>query len=178
MTMDKVRFSCPRCQTIMQTGAEKIGYDVACPHCSHRFRLVESSETVSGDGQSSSSNRDAATLPPSKFPAAPDNRVGNRPPFTDATPPQATKSPPPFSGHGGQAPVIGRVPMGHSPTQPAGFTCPYCGTHAPPNWKSEVSTIGWIVFAILLVTTCVFCFIGLFIRDRYRVCSKCRIRLG
>ena len=57
------------------------------------------------------------------------------------------------------------------------YSCPYCQTHAPPIWKSEVSQIGWIVFAILLVTTCVFCFAGLLIRDRYRVCSQCKMRL-
>ena len=57
------------------------------------------------------------------------------------------------------------------------FACPYCQTTNPPIWKSEVSTVGWIVFAVLLVTTCVFCFVGLFIKNRYRVCSNCRVRL-
>ena len=56
--------------------------------------------------------------------------------------------------------------------------CPYCQTKRPPTWKSEVSQVGWIVFAILLITTCVFCFVGLFIRDKYRICSQCKIRLG
>lgn len=171
--MDKVRFSCPRCQSILQTGAEKIGYDVACPHCGHRFRLVESGEETSVSSPTARGQEDV-TIPPS-----------NRPPVPESSASQPTSSyapgvkPPSYqpanSRNYGQAPVIGRAPAaGHQP----GFTCPYCGTHSPPQWKSEVSTIGWIVFAILLVTTCVFCFVGLFIRDKYRVCSKCRIRLG
>ena len=173
MTMDKVRFSCPRCQTIMQTGAEKIGYDVACPHCAHRFRLVESSDSASNSGPPSGGDR-SATLPPSKSPTTRENPVTQRPASSPSEPiPGSGKPPAAFSNHGSQAPVIGRVPA----PQP-GFACPYCGTHSPPIWKSEVSTIGWIVFAVLFVTTCVFCFIGLFIRDRYRVCSNCKIRLG
>ncbi len=173
MTMEKVRFSCPRCQTIMQTGAEKIGYDVACPHCAHRFRLVESSEAESSPSGTATSNGDASTLPPSKFPAGLDRQISDSSKFR-----QAEIAPPPLKpnhvANYGQAPVISR---GQIPVSRPGFSCPYCQTHAPPIWKSEVSSIGWIVFAILLVTTCVFCWIGLFIRDRYRVCSQCRIRL-
>ena len=75
--MDKVRFACPRCQTIMQTAAEKVGYDVACPHCAHRFKLIE----PSSPSRNSTSALDAtidrkdggslsgdATIPPSNAP--------------------------------------------------------------------------------------------------------------
>jgi len=177
--MDKVRFACPRCQTIMQTGAEKIGYDVACPHCAHRFRLIESSDPSVNTSPTSQSTpgRDAATLPPSASP------LGNNPtgdndslPSTSSFAPRK-KSPlsssPAVGAH--SAPVMDRV---SSPPPQQGFCCPYCQTTRPPTWKSEVSQVGWIVFAVLLITTCVFCFVGLFIRDKYRVCSQCKIRLG
>ena len=155
--MDKVRFSCPRCRTIMQTGVEKVGYDVACPHCSHRFKLVEQ-EKPSFSGPDSSA--DASTMPPMNSPAA----AGKLP----AKLPVSQYAPP----------VMGNVVATSAMPDPATYSCPYCGTTSPPIWKSEVSQIGWIVFAILLVTTCVFCFAGLFIRDKYRVCSRCRVRLS
>lgn len=175
--MDKVRFACPRCQTIMQTGAEKVGYDVACPHCAHRFRLVDSGDSGSPERSDPLSADDASTLPPSSFPKPAVGDLGGinagssgavQSPYTHKPTPHPIAS-------GGASPVVGSYPT--SSVQ-QGFCCPYCHTNQPPIWKSEVSQIGWIVFAVLLVTTCVCCFIGLFIRDRYRICSQCKIRLG
>ncbi len=179
--MEKVRFACPRCQTIMQTGAEKVGYDVACPHCGHRFRLVESGESGSIDRHDASLSSDAATLPPSSFPqssqpVSPEKSAGFRPASSAS-----------LGNANPQKPAIGSMDESRfssvaspyaAPARQTGFCCPYCQTTRPPIWKSEVSQIGWIVFAILLMTTCVFCFVGLFIRDRYRICSQCRIRLS
>ena len=159
-----MRFACPRCRTVMQTGAEKVGYDVACPHCSHRFRLVEP-ETSPDSDPAGVVDREAATLPP--MPSSPSSSGSweNRP----------VAKPAPLMPN----PVSSQVPISGGPSPGVGtYACPYCGTHDPPIWKSEVSTIGWIVFAVLPVTTCVFCFVGLFIRDQYRVCSRCRVRLG
>ena len=65
--MEKVRFACPRCQTIMQTGAEKVGYDVACPHCAHRFRLVESGDPTSAGQTNTPTTNDAPTIPPTSL---------------------------------------------------------------------------------------------------------------
>jgi len=61
-----------------------------------------------------------------------------------------------------------------------GFTCPFCHTTAPPITRSKVSTGGWVVFVFLMLT----CFgiflawIGLLIREDYKVCSRCGIKLG
>ncbi len=157
--MDKVRFSCPRCKTIMQTAAEKVGYDVACPHCAHRFRLIEQ------DNPSVADRANETTLPPANSPLS-----GKQ------LPPKESSSVASMEANPYAAPVAHVVPG----ALPAGgaYSCPYCQTTSPPLWKSEVSQVGWIVFAILLVTTCVFCFAGLFIRDKFRICSKCRVRLG
>ena len=155
--MDKVRFACPRCSTVMQTGSDKVGYDVACPHCAHRFRLIEPDEVSAGP--SSSGSAEAPTMPPVSSP------MPKQP--MPAYEPQTFQPSPSGTNLTRVASVPGSVP----------YSCPYCQTHAPPIWKSEVSQIGWIVFVILLLTTCVFCFAGLLIRDRYRVCSQCGIRL-
>ena len=154
--MDKVRFACPRCRTIMQTGADKVGYDVACPHCAHRFKIVESESANSSSSPAAGSigSGDATTVPPRQSPIA-----GTSPGASSQFPPMVAPKPV------GQMPSPGSYSAGS-------YSCPYCHTTSPPIWKSEVSTIGWIVFAILLCSTCFLCFIGLFIRDRYRVCSQ------
>jgi hypothetical protein len=58
-----------------------------------------------------------------------------------------------------------------------GFRCPYCQTDEPPMLRRRISIGGWIVFAALLI----FCFplfwIGLLIKEDYRVCRYCKIKL-
>ena len=158
--MNKVRFSCPRCQTVMQTNDDKIGFDIACPHCAYRFKLVEPTPAAPKEdpsGASAAGNANAManeqTIPPRSVPAGSNN------PYV--------------------APVQARPPSTQDyPVKPANrFQCPYCQTNTIPQMKSEISTVGWIVFGVLLVTTCVFCWIGFFIKDNFRVCSQCGIRL-
>lgn len=63
---------------------------------------------------------------------------------------------------------------------PVGFICPYCHTAAPPFTASKISTGGWVVF-VFLTLTCFGIFlawIGLLIKDYYKVCSQCGIKLG
>jgi hypothetical protein len=65
------------------------------------------------------------------------------------------------------------------------FRCPFCGTHAPPSVRSKMSVAGlacfWVFFVLGLVTLCVLlplCLIGLFMREEYRICSRCGVKLG
>lgn len=59
-----------------------------------------------------------------------------------------------------------------------GFECPYCGSAEPPLVRSEISTGGWIVFAVMLVTCFPLFWVGFFIKDEYRQCDECGVRLG
>lgn len=176
--MDKVRFACPRCSTVMQTGADRVGSQVACPQCRHAFKLVDHPD--SGAESAPQVDVDAPTLAPGQSHTSLVPEGYDTPPTKPHFAPSADY---PSSGSGSAAtgswaPVGAAQPLyatgrenGH------GFRCPYCGTTHPPVWRSEVSQLGWVIFAILLVTTCVFCFVGLFVRNRYRVCSQCRVRL-
>ena len=142
----------------MQTGAQKVGGDVVCPHCSHRFQLIEpdrSAESPTRIDLTSVSNVETETMV-------------HRP--AEKVVPRSTNS---FGTS--RFPVSGN---GSSGFRPVGFQCPYCQTTRAPTVRSEISQIGWLVFAILLITTCFGCVIGLFIRDNYRECSQCKIRLG
>lgn len=60
------------------------------------------------------------------------------------------------------------------------FKCPFCQSTAQPLIRQKVSTAGWIWF-IVLFGSCigtVFCWIGLLLKENYRVCRSCGITLG
>lgn len=54
-----------------------------------------------------------------------------------------------------------------------GYRCPRCGTHNLPYVTRQISTAGWITFAVLLVTTFIFFWIGLLLKEDVRVCPMC-----
>lgn len=56
------------------------------------------------------------------------------------------------------------------------YRCPRCGTQNPPFYTRRISAAGWIVFAILLLLTGIFFWIGLLIREDVRVCSVCGLK--
>lgn len=59
------------------------------------------------------------------------------------------------------------------------FHCPYCQSNLPPIMKSKVSTAGWIVCCLLFLFTCILlAWVGLLIKDEYRVCASCGMKLG
>jgi hypothetical protein len=64
-------------------------------------------------------------------------------------------------------------PLGQ-PHAPAHFRCPHCQSTAPPVVAKRIGTAGWIVFFTLLIACFPLCFIGLFIKEEYRMCSWCR----
>lgn len=184
--MEKVRFTCPRCQTVMQTGNDRVGYDVACPHCSHRFKLIApEADNSAADGERDSLGRSKT--------------VGD----VDVTVPfvgdHADSQP--ILPRGGSKTTEGAVdsfkieefddrsnqktsqsayasPVEAPRVQPVVFCCPFCRTTNPPQFKSKVSNMGWAILTVLLLTTCIFGPIGLLVRKNYQVCSRCKITLG
>ena len=97
--------------------------------------------------------------------------------------PQADYAPPPQSDFGG-IPLWATNPSPHAPATlhaplaqphtPANFRCPHCHSTAPPVVARRIGTAGWVVFFALLIACFPLCFIGLFIREEYRMCSWCR----
>jgi DNA-directed RNA polymerase subunit RPC12/RpoP len=60
---------------------------------------------------------------------------------------------------------------------PIEFRCPFCQSNLAPKVKRKISTGGWVTFVALLIFCFPLCIIGLFIKDEYRVCRSCGIRL-
>ncbi|HQU83859.1 MAG TPA: LITAF-like zinc ribbon domain-containing protein [Pyrinomonadaceae bacterium] len=84
-------------------------------------------------------------------------------------------------------PLMGQYPnnapqsLAHQqPNQMAqGYHCPRCGTNYLPRIERRISTAGWIVFALLLIFSMgLFCWIGLLIKEEYRVCPICKLQIG
>jgi hypothetical protein len=89
-------------------------------------------------------------------------------------------APPPQSDFGGiplwaanPSPPAPVVPLAQ-PYAPVGFHCPHCQSTAPPIVAKRIGTTGWVVFFALLIACFPLCFIGLFIKEEYRMCSWCR----
>ncbi len=104
---------------------------------------------------------------------SPNSQSMPRPPAGYAPPPQSdyaglplwATDPPP-------APV--QPLMQPQPHAPAHYRCPHCQSTAPPVVAKRIGTAGWIVFFTLLIACFPLCFIGLFIKEEYRMCSWCR----
>jgi len=65
-----------------------------------------------------------------------------------------------------------------TPAQRVGFECPFCHSQNPPIAQSKVSTAGWVIFVLLLLSCFPLCIIGLLMKEQYHECSSCGIRLG
>lgn len=63
--------------------------------------------------------------------------------------------------------------------QQAVWACPFCRWQGAPVEKSKVSSGGWITFWILGLLTCmIFCWVGLLIRENFRLCGNCGSKVG
>ncbi len=60
-------------------------------------------------------------------------------------------------------------------------TCPVCSHQGPPIVTQQVSTGGWIVFAVLLVTCFPLCWIPFVVdglKEEVRRCGACGCKMG
>ena len=184
--MEKVRFACPRCQTVMQTGSDRVGYDVACPHCSHRFKLIAPNAGKDLSSDKGGVSRQANTVGGDDLTISrASGRVGQKSGFGGQSFKKAVTADgsldiqqPTTSQNLGDVQTAQALVVESPRPAPVGFCCPYCRTTKPPKLKSKVSTVGWVIFTVLLLTTCVLSPIGFLVRDDYQICSQCKITLG
>lgn len=61
---------------------------------------------------------------------------------------------------------------------PSEYKCPYCGTNQRPVNVQNISTGGWVVFALFLLFCLPLFWIGLLMKETHQVCAQCRVRLN
>lgn len=59
-----------------------------------------------------------------------------------------------------------------------GYHCPRCSSQVVPRMIKKISTTGWIVFAVLLVTFFPLFWIGFLIKEDVRICPVCGLQIG
>jgi hypothetical protein len=100
------------------------------------------------------------------------------PPRYDSRPPQYAPPPPAYSqefeGGAYSPPRYNQLPVPVGYAQPViGFQCPNCRTNIQPLARERVSQTGWIVLAVLIIVCAPLFWIGLLMKEPYRVCSQC-----
>ncbi|MGQ0540888.1 MAG: LITAF-like zinc ribbon domain-containing protein [Blastocatellia bacterium] len=60
----------------------------------------------------------------------------------------------------------------------ANYRCPHCGTSYLPVMERRISTAGWVIFALLLVFTFIFFWVGLLMKEDAAICPVCRNRVN
>lgn len=68
-------------------------------------------------------------------------------------------------------------PFRQPPPMTHNYHCPRCSSQLLPRIVRQISTGGWIVFAILLVAFFPLFWVGLLIKDEIRVCPVCNLKL-
>ena len=118
-------------------------------------------------GTSLSANSQAAPRPTADYvPPAPQTDFAGRPLWASDAPPAPVQ---PLAGL--HQPL---AQLQQQPHAPAHFRCPHCQSTAPPVVAKRIGTAGWVVFFALLIACFPLCFIGLFIKEDYAMCSWCR----
>ncbi|HMF57575.1 MAG TPA: LITAF-like zinc ribbon domain-containing protein [Pyrinomonadaceae bacterium] len=77
-----------------------------------------------------------------------------------------------------QPPPAYIVPAPFVPLVSTGFRCPYCQSTYPPRLVQKVSGAGWVIFALFILFCIPLCWIGLLMKEDYKVCSSCGMALG
>jgi hypothetical protein len=92
----------------------------------------------------------------------------------DYEPPQphlwASETPP--------APVAQAQPYASQFPAHAGYRCPHCGSAFVPMIAKKISADGWLTFALLLFFCPPFFWIGLLMKEEYRMCATCGTKFG
>ena len=58
------------------------------------------------------------------------------------------------------------------------YRCPHCGTNYLPVMERRISSAGWLTFALLLVFTFIFFWIGLLMKEDVAICPICKRRVN
>jgi predicted Zn finger-like uncharacterized protein len=156
-----IHFACPICRTEYRVDDDRAGKRTECKKCGQRLQVpTPERKTVLAE------LLPAPTPQPSPAPSEPMPVVRYRQPRPEVAERDDDDRP-------RRRRRVRRVYVD------VGFRCVYCNTSDWPLERSKVSTAGWIFFWVFLLFLCFpLCWIGLFFKEDYRVCSRCGMRIG
>lgn len=157
-----VRFACPVCNTVMRMPSSKVGKKGNCPKCGQRLEIPQPPPQ--------------GTILASPLPSDPAIRAAV-PPLPAPPPVQPPPARAAFVDSEDVEVMPEAMPIRVRRDEPPGFRCPFCHTAAMPLVKKKMSTTGWVVFVVLLICCFPLCLLGLLIKEDYRQCSQCGIKL-
>src|SRR5215203_1040515 len=73
-------------------------------------------------------------------------------------------------------PNMGMQAFQQMPAVSHGFNCPRCQSQLFPRVTRQISTAGWIVFAVLLITFFPLFWVGFYIKEETRICPVCNFK--
>src|SRR5688572_5899469 len=166
--MDDGLVTCPNCGNEVRAGTR------FCSHCGRIMTEAQSSgpstEGGNDDFDTRLSGGSGVVLSRSDSPPPPP-RYDDRPQYSPPPPPRYEQE---FESSAYSPPRHDQLPVPMAYNQPVvGFQCPYCRTTIPPVTRERVSQTGWIVLALLIIFCLPLFWIGLLIKEPYRVCSQC-----
>jgi hypothetical protein len=85
---------------------------------------------------------------------------------------------PPPQQHWPNTPPVMQMPAMVLPPPPVGYRCPFCQSPNPPFIAQKVSVGGWITFVVMLLFCFPLCWIGILMKENYRICSTCGMTFG
>ncbi len=86
-------------------------------------------------------------------------------------------------------PLINQMPVANEPFQThqlayqqpgqmiSGYRCPRCASQLLPRVEKRISSAGWIVFTVLLITFFPLFWIGFLIKEDVKVCPVCNFKI-
>ena len=124
-------------------------------------------------------NANQEYVPPKPYSWASDSLTGTPAPpqarpVRPAPTPTPQYQPPYYQPPAPVAPYVNQV----TPAYGYNYRCPNCGTTAAPRIEEKISQSGWVMFAVLLVLFFLRFWIGLLMKEKYRVCPVCRVQFA
>lgn len=84
---------------------------------------------------------------------------------------------PPMATQYGQPPQQQQMARYQNAEMSYGYRCPRCATQLLPKIVRKISPVGWVLFAVLLVTFFPLFWIGFLVKEDTRICPVCNLRI-